>query len=385
MPHGMTETGSLPRRFGVLDGWRGICAMLVALHHFSANGAIAALPLIRNAWLFVDFFFVLSGFVITHAYSRKLQSGREVGAFTLRRFARLWPLHVAVLGAFVALELVRYAMTGQGFTGERAPLALLANLFLIQSLGLYNMLTWNTPSWSISTEFYTYLVFAAACMLTAKQSLRVILQSLLAAAGVAVLILFSRYGMRETFGWGFFRCLFGFFAGSLTYEIWRRGWFARCAGSIAEIAVVATALAFLIFVPGHRAWEYFAVPVFALLVLVFAHESGLFSQVLRLRVISALGRWSYSIYMIHMLVLALIFSALDSAGTGWTVKLPDGAEEIVLGTRFGADALTLVYLAIVIALAAFTWRFIEVPGQRILGGLKHDRLLPAIVRRKECI
>ena len=116
-------------RIPTLDGWRGICAMLVALHHFSANGAIAALPLIRNAWLFVDFFFVLSGFVITHAYSRKLQSGREVGAFTLRRFARLWPLHVAVLGAFVALELVRYAMTGQGFTGERAPLALLANLF----------------------------------------------------------------------------------------------------------------------------------------------------------------------------------------------------------------------------------------------------------------
>ena len=222
-------------------------------------------------------------------------------------------------------------------------------------------------------------------MLTAKQSLRVILQSLLAAAGVAVLILFSRYGMRETFGWGFFRCLFGFFAGSLTYEIWRRGWFARCAGSIAEIAVVATALAFLIFVPGHRAWEYFAVPVFALLVLVFAHESGLFSQVLRLRVISALGRWSYSIYMIHMLVLALIFSALDSAGTAWTVKLLDGAEEIVLGTRFDADAMLLTYLAIVIALAAFTWRFIEVPGQRILGGLKHDSLLPAIVRRKECV
>ncbi len=328
---------------------------------------------------------MLSGFVITHAYSRKLQSGRDVGAFTLRRFARLWPLHVAVLGAFVALELVRYIMTGQGFTGERAPLALLANLFLIQSLGLYNMLTWNTPSWSISTEFYTYLVFAAACTLTAKQSLRVILWSLLAAAGVAVLILFSRYGMRETFGWGFFRCLFGFFVGSLTYEIWRRGWFARCAGSIAEIAVVAIALAFLIFVPGHWAWEYFAVPIFAVLVFVFARERGFISQALRLRAVSALGRWSYSIYMIHMLVLALIFSALDSAGTGWTVKLPDGAEEVVLGTRFGADALTLVYLAIVIALAAFTWRFVEVPGQRILGGLKHDRLLPAIVRRKECI
>jgi peptidoglycan/LPS O-acetylase OafA/YrhL len=385
MTPGMIETGSLPTRFGVLDGWRGICAVLVALHHFSANGFIAALPLIRNAWLFVDFFFVLSGFVITHAYSRKLQSRRDVGTFTLRRFARLWPLHVAVLGAFVVLELVRFAMTGQGFTGERTPLALLANLFLVQSLGLYDMLTWNTPSWSISTEFYTYLAFAAACLLTAKQSLRVVLWGLLAAAGVAVLILFSRYGMRETFGWGFFRCLFGFFVGSLTYEIWRCRWFARCAGSVAEIAVVAMALAFLIFVPGHRAWEYFAVPVFAALVFVFAHESGFVSQALRLRALNALGRWSYSIYMVHMLVLALIFSALDSAGRGWTVKLPDGAEAVVLGNRLAADALMLAYLAIVIAFAAFTWRFIELPGQRTLGGLKYDRLPPAIGRRKECV
>jgi peptidoglycan/LPS O-acetylase OafA/YrhL len=57
----MIDTADLPKRFAALDGWRGVCAVLVALHHFSANGTIAALPLIRNAWLFVDFFFVLSG------------------------------------------------------------------------------------------------------------------------------------------------------------------------------------------------------------------------------------------------------------------------------------------------------------------------------------
>jgi len=375
----------VPKRFGALDGWRGVCAVLVALHHFSANGYIAALPLIRNAWLSVDFFFVLSGFVITHAYSQKLRSGQEVGTFALRRFARLWPLHVVVLGAFVVLESIRFVATGNGFTGERTPLALLANLFLVQSLGIYNMLTWNTPSWSISTEFYTYLVFAAACAATARQTLRVLLWSLLVAGGLATLVFFSRYGMRETFGWGFFRCLFGFFAGSLTYEMWKQGWFADGAGNASEIAAVAIALGFLVFVPGHRAWEYFAVPVFAMLVYVFARERGIVSRAMRVRGVGALGRWSYSIYMVHMLVLALFFSGLDSAGTGWTAKLPDGAEQVVLGSRMAADALMLAYLAIVVALAAFTWRFIELPGQRFLGGWNHDCVRRAGIPMEECV
>ncbi len=46
---------------------------------------------------------------------------------------------------------------------------------------------------------------------------------MLAVGGAVVLARFSRYGMRETFGWGFFRCLYGFFTGVLTYEIWRHG------------------------------------------------------------------------------------------------------------------------------------------------------------------
>ncbi|MGD0865318.1 MAG: acyltransferase [Rhizomicrobium sp.] len=378
-----TDAVDTPQRFRVLDGWRGVCALLVALHHFSANGFIAALPLIRNAWLFVDFFFVLSGFVITHAYSQKLGSGPEIGTFALRRFARLWPLHVTILAAFIGLELIRLAVTGGGFTGERTPLAILANLFLVQSLGVFHTLTWNTPSWSISTEFYTYLVFAAACAITAHRTTRIVLSVLLAAGGLAVLICFSRYGMRETFGWGFFRCLFGFFAGSLTYEIWRQNRFAGNIGNAAEIATVALALAFLVFVPGHLALEYFAVPVFSLLVFVFARERGIVSRAMSANAINCLGRWSYSIYMVHMLVLALLFSALNIAWMGWTAKLPDGTETIVLGTRIAADALMLAYLAAVVTLAAFTWRYIEQPGQRIFGGANYVRI--ESVSKEECV
>ena len=54
----------MPRRFVAIDSLRGICAIIVAVYHFSSNSILAALPFIKNGFLFVDFFFVLSGFVI---------------------------------------------------------------------------------------------------------------------------------------------------------------------------------------------------------------------------------------------------------------------------------------------------------------------------------
>jgi len=334
-------------RFRALDGWRGICALLVALHHFPSEGLIYRATLVRNAWLFVDFFFVLSGFVIAHAYGTRLSTGSEIRSFTIRRFFRLWPLHVAVLAGFIALELIRYTATGTGFTGERTPFAILTNLFLVQSLGIHDRLTWNTPAWSISTEFWTYLIFGAICFLA--RGARVIVSAVAIAGSLAALIFVSRYGMRETFDWGLARCLYGFLLGSLAYEAWSRGFFAKLAGTSSEYAVVTVALMFLLLVPGYLSFEYLATPVFALLVIVFASEAGTLSCGMHRRAVNALGRWSYSLYMVHMLVLAIMASWIDlRAFTGWQ-----------------ADALTLVYLAAVIALSAATWRFIELPGQKI--------------------
>jgi peptidoglycan/LPS O-acetylase OafA/YrhL len=371
-------TTDRPHRFAALDGWRGICALLVALHHLNAHGHFYSLPLVRNAWLFVDFFFVLSGFVIAHAYGRGLQSASQIRDFTLRRFARLWPLHVTILAAFITLEAYRFAATGSGFTGERSLEAIFTNLSLIQSLGIHDGLTWNTPAWSISTEFYTYLAFASVCALTAARVWRIALSAGLMFFGLAVLLLFSRYGMRETFGFGFFRCLYGFFAGTLIYEIWKAVP-ARWSGSIWEVAVLAIVAIFVTFAPHIRALEYFAVPVFAFAVFVFAQQAGAVSRVMESRAIGALGRWSYSIYMVHMLVIALGFSALDALGKffhqGWTVADRAGSETVTLGGVFDGDLTALVYLAIVIALSAFTWRFVELPGQRLFVEHLHGKIM----------
>ncbi len=365
----MNAAANTPHRFRALDGWRGICAVLVALFHLSAPGHFHFLPLVRNAWLFVDFFFVLSGFVIAYAYGDTLRGPASISVFALRRFARLWPLHVAVLSGFVVLECIRFAMTGTGFSGERSLFAIATNLALVQSLGLHDELTWNTPSWSISTEFYTYLVFAGACAVSAHRGMRVGISLVLMLGSAGALVFFSRYGMRETFGWGFFRCLYGFFAGVLSYELWRRSERIISSGSVMEILTVALVIAFLTFVPGNRALEYLAMPVFACAVFVFAQQRGVISRAMESRAVNALGRWSYSIYMVHMLALALLFSALDSIGPllhqSWTSRADDGGEVILVGNAFAGDALALCYLAAVIALSALTFRYIEKPGQRL--------------------
>src|SRR5262245_38888660 len=94
----------------VLDSWRGICALLVAVFHFRSNNHLDPLSFIRHSDLFVDFFFVLSGFVITHAYGDRLRSKAEIGDFMLRRFFRLWPLHMAVLMLFVLSEFAKLVL-----------------------------------------------------------------------------------------------------------------------------------------------------------------------------------------------------------------------------------------------------------------------------------
>jgi peptidoglycan/LPS O-acetylase OafA/YrhL len=366
-------------RFRVLDGWRGACALLVAAHHLEVHGGLYWQPLIRNAWLFVDFFFVLSGFVIAYAYGERLATGSQVGSFALRRFGRLWPLHMATLAMLVALELAHLAIdhwhpvTGAhaAFTADRSVIAMLANVFLVQALGIFPYETWNGPAWSISTEFATYLVFAALCFLVPHRRFRLTLSALLAAGGALVLLRFSRYGMRETFDWALARCLYGFFTGVLAYELWSVARLPR--GTLAEIAMLAAVAVFITFVPGHFALEYLATPLFALAVLIFAGEGGLVSRAMMSRPAAALGRWSYSIYLVHTPVLAVLFSAVHVAELrfhhAWLIHLPDGNAILELGSRFADDLALLAYLAVVIGFAALTWRVIERPGQRLFNRL----------------
>src|SRR5258708_2731325 len=138
------------QRFVALDSLRGICAIIVAIYHFSTVSYLADMPFIKNGFLFVDFFFVLSGFVIASSYGDKLRSGFSIPQFMFLRLGRLYPLPI-----FVLLLYLPIAMTGGYSWSSFWVTALLLQAFSHGGLG-----NWNPPSWSISAEVWTYLAFA---------------------------------------------------------------------------------------------------------------------------------------------------------------------------------------------------------------------------------
>src|SRR5580700_1379196 len=99
-----------PRRFVALDALRGVCALMVVGFHLNAGGHLHGL--FANGYVGVDFFFVLSGFIIAAAYGGQVGSPRAVAAACLRRLGRLYPLHLFVLGLWLAYVVALSVVSG---------------------------------------------------------------------------------------------------------------------------------------------------------------------------------------------------------------------------------------------------------------------------------
>ncbi len=330
-------------RFIALDAWRGIAALAVALFRLEADGHFYALDFVRNAWLFVDFFFVLSGFVIAYAYLDRIDDVRSTARFTLRRFGRLWPLHIAMLLAFVALEASRGLRGEDAFEGAKAPWTIMPEIALVHGLGITGLTDWNSPSWSISTEFWAYVVFAALVLGFRRQM--AVAATVVVVATMAILVSVSTNGMDVTFDYGFLRCLAGFFTGVLVLLIWRKlkMRIALPAPTAVEAAAVALAVAFV--TVADRSWLSFAAPfVFAPVVLVFAFQKGAISRALVTRPMQAIGEWSYAIYMTAYFI-ALFFNLK------LVPRIPDAPMDLV----------AVAYLACVLVASWLCYRLIETP------------------------
>jgi peptidoglycan/LPS O-acetylase OafA/YrhL len=390
-------------RFVALDSWRGIAACLVALFHLNAYSHLYEVPFLRNSWLFVDFFFVLSGFIIAANYQQRLVDGFGVGRFLLLRLGRLYPLHLAMLALFVAWELLkvlRGILTPElasinpvaPFSApQNAPNTILANLLLIHGLHLYDFLTWNFVSWSISTEFYTYAIFAA-CLIGLRKHAWIAL--VLAMIGGPILIaILSERNMGADYDWGMIRCLYGFAAGVACWNI-HRSWSGKLkkwlSGSMVEWGALGLVVVF-VSTAGASLLSIAAPYVFALVVLVFAFDAGTASAILRLRPLVFLGTISYSIYMTHVFIASRMFDVgyqLDRRlhSNPFTYREMDGWRLELLGTQlWQGDIAYAVYLAMIIAMSCLAYRWIEKPGREWV----RDRLrrrqrgaVPAALKRQ---
>ncbi len=363
-------------RFEALDGWRGIAALLVALYHLPFLNHLYSTSIIRNSFLFVDFFFVLSGFVIGHAYLKRLNNKKEIGLFIFRRIGRLWPLHIFVLLLFVLMELLKiYVISTSGgweqaeapFSQEYSISSLFSNIFLLQSMGLHDQLTWNYPSWSISVEFYTYLVFVSVIALFNFNKLINI--------GIILICLWVLYlfpkDIDATFDFGLFRCVTGFFLGLLFYSFYKNIFHIKLHfATFIEVLIITLVVVFVLFF-SHGLVSLLAPFLFSIMVLVFALEQGAVSRLLKSSPFQKLGLWSYSIYMIHafvILVLSRIISILESKFDFNMYLLADSlfnplnVDVFYINNLYFMDLLTLLYLLVVIISASILYKLVEMNG-----------------------
>ena len=371
-------------RFRVLDGWRGLSALFVALYHLQVPGHFYLMPFVRGSYLFVDFFFVLSGFIISYAYVDKLGQPGGIRNFVIRRFGRLWPLHVTTLILFVAAILSINGVTHLlGLTAAAQPFwidpendlaSFFTNVLLIHGLGIHDGLSWNSPSWSISVEFWAYIVFAVLCV--AAPGRLAATAAVAAAVGAVALTLYSTSYIKVSFDYGAFRVLYGFFAGHLVYRLWVRARGQPLShATLLEVLAVALVVTFV-----SRAASgplSLAAPlVFAFVVFVFTHEKGMVSRIMVTAGFQKLGAWSYSIYMVHALVALVlmhsirIYEALAGVPLIPAEPISGAVQDFAFyASDYAMNLLALAYLAVVVAVAALTCRFVEQPGRRIFNGL----------------
>jgi peptidoglycan/LPS O-acetylase OafA/YrhL len=349
------------KRFVALDSLRGICAVMVAIYHFSTVSFVASLPFIENGFLFVDFFFVLSGFVIASSYGDRLRNGFSITRFMFLRLGRLYPLHLFVLALYLCIAFFH---PSDGYSVRNFWITAL----LLQAFSDGNLGNWNPPSWSISAELWTYLIFALICQYSGR-FLIWLLAAFIIFTPPMLWFTSDRY-LDVCFQGALLRCLFGFSLGALAFMLWDSRSVAALSRKVFTIVEFIAACASLLIVSnaGAGPLSFLCPPVFMVTVLIFAQEGGAVSSLLRTRPLEALGALSYSIYMTHMFVQARLLNLIGAA-LKWSwlpiSKEPDGAQTISDNLMFATDATIVLMISIVTGCAYLTSTFIENPFRKM--------------------
>lgn len=319
----MTKTqGPGNQAYEALNAMRGVAALAVVLYHGkSLLGEVAP-----AGYLAVDFFFLLSGFVVAHAYRDRLQAGLGVAAFARVRVIRFYPLYALGLGLGLLFNLLLTA-TGNSFALSPPLLAFVTAatlLFIPVPLALrdQNLFPLNVPSWSLFFELAVNMVYAATLRWQNRWSL---VATILLSAAV-LMALTPADGLHDigvnanTVLAGSARTLLSFAAGVLLREL-RPG----APRTPLIVLLMATAACFL-FLPAESSWTDLLFVLFASPVLVWLGTGCTPPEPLR-RFAALLGAISFPIYAIHRPVLMLAESLAkkvpaSGATIGWlTVAL----------------------------------------------------------------
>lgn len=351
------------QRFVVLDGMRGVAALVVITDHVHSDALVALLP---GAYLAVDFFFVLSGFVLAHVYGGRIASGMSALDFLRVRVIRLYPLYLlgTLLGvAFAVLAVIRGWDDSSLF---KVMTATVFGLFMLPappglSTHVDSPYPFNGPAWSLFFELLINVMF----VLLARRAAPIVPGAIVAAS--AALLVPTAFILGELdggFAWsnfiaGFPRVFFSFFAGVLLYQA-RSRWTPPPLAVWAAFAVLLAVFA----APAGGPWR----PLFDLIAVVLVFPALVaFSADSTARgavewTCATMGLLSYGIYVLHVPIWAWLRLVIDHVSPG---------------APFPGMANVALVAACAVAAAAILNAVYDVPARRFLSGGPPRRAAPA--------
>ncbi len=352
---------------------RGVAALLVVLFHYDVWLMLRGFPrlinteyssIITNGYLWVDFFFILSGFVICHVYGKALENRNRIAIkkYLWARFTRLYPLYVFIMLLFVLQTVLLFQMfpdyATEKWKWSRTVPDFFIHLFFLQTSGIIDRPVWNVGSWSIAAEWWTYIFAIGLIPLLNKRSNRIsIISTILALLGfVFIASQNPKFKLDEFYGLGTLRCVFGFTIGIGVYQlyailvnkktIWSKDWFFYI--------MLLCALSVLHF----NLYDIMAIPFFGAFILCASLNQGVPYKLLNSRPLLFLGNISYSTYLIHLLWIYLWLMWLDL----YFKPTNPNAIPTLSDTMLWLSVL----LALIIGSSYLTYKYVEIPAQKKL-------------------
>ena len=368
---------------------RGIAALLTVIFHVDlyigmGGGGLLRTEnslLITKLYLMVDFFFVLSGFVMCHVYGKWFSNsvdGFSFKKFTLARFARVYPLHFFTL--FYLVDLRLWFVTAGGTDADPFNLAsftwssIPTNLLLIQSMNVHNWFTWNNAAWSISTEWWMYMLFPflVAPFMRLSAAARWVVVAACLAGYVFIMLVIQNYvtvpeslsfikpqpNINVAYQYGFLRCLFGFVIGMMVYLGYKEEWAKKflANGTMLMLATAGLAICLHFAVP-----DVLSVSFYPFILLSAAYGSQKIDTFFGNKVMQRLGDWSFSIYLVHQPIVYTYFTLVayfNTAPSEGNASGPPPPPPLLT-----AWIICLVFISITLLLSWLSYKYLEVPAR----------------------
>jgi peptidoglycan/LPS O-acetylase OafA/YrhL len=355
----------------VLDGLRGVASLMVVVFHlFEAYaGGDPQKQIINHGYLAVDFFFLLSGFVIAYAYDDRWKAGMGQWGFYKRRLIRLQPM--IIMGSLIGAALVAFQHFSifpklESVSAWRTVVVMLLGFAMIPLTPSAEIRGWgeiyplNGPAWSLFYEYVANILYAVGLRKLSNRWLGVLVA--LAAAALVHLLVFGPRG-DVIGGWaldaggiriGLTRVLFPFLAGVLLMRLGKRikvgGAFAACS------LLLVVALALPRFGGTERLWinglyeALCVIVLFPLIVVIGAGQKDADGP--SVRIARFFGGLSYPLYITHYPLIYIY--------TGWVVdkKVPP-VQGALVGAGVFAAAVTIAYACL---------KLYDEPARRWLAG-----------------